>query len=45
LREERESCVGVAKGSGIWPETAGKKRREKRERLYPKINLKFYQQG
>jgi len=41
LREERESCAGVVKGSGTWPEIAEIKKRKKRKQRYLKINLKF----
>jgi len=35
LKEERGSCVDVAKNSGTWPVTAGIGRREKRGLLFP----------
>jgi len=41
LREERESCAGVAKGSGTWPKTAGIKEKRKRGPSFPKINLRY----
>jgi len=41
LREERESCAGVAKGLGTWSETTGIKKRRKGEPLFSKINLKY----
>jgi len=40
LKEEEESCAGVAKGSGTWPVIAGIKRKKKRKLLFPKISLK-----
>jgi len=41
LREEAESCVGVAKGSGTWPKIAGTKEERKGGLPFPKINLKY----
>jgi len=44
LREELEgrgSSVGAAKGSGTWPEIAGREKKGKREQKCLKINLKF----
>ena len=37
--------MGVAKGSGTWPEIAGIRKERKREELLPKINLKYCQVG
>jgi len=41
LREEVESCAGVAKGLGTWPEIVGTKERRKGGPPFPKINLKY----
>jgi len=41
LKEEKGSCVDVARNSDIWPITAGIERREKRELSFPIINLKY----
>jgi len=40
LREEVESCVNDAKGSGIWPEIAEIKMRKEKGQRHPKINSK-----
>jgi len=36
VTEEKENCVGVAKGSGTWPEIAEIEKREKRGQKCPK---------
>jgi len=43
LRGEGGNCVGVAKGSGTWPEIAGIREKRRRGQSFPKISLKCYE--